>query len=77
MYFLIASSHVKSGSHAKAKAATNSVSMFFGYDLPDDITEGDILSFLEESEQSIVSVEVVLNEKHGNCARVTFMQEAL
>ena len=46
--------------------------MFFGYDLPDDITEDDILSFLEEYEQSIVSIEVELNEKHGNYARVTF-----
>ena len=65
-----------SGSHRKAKS-TGAVdfkhfSMFFGYDLPDDITEEDILTFLEEFEQSIVSIEVELNEKHGNYARVTF-----
>ena len=47
-------------------------SVFFGYDLPDDITEEEILSFLEEFRQSIVSVEVVLNEKSGNYAKVTF-----
>ena len=46
--------------------------MFFGYDLPEDITEDDILSFLEEYEQSIVSIDVELNEKHGNYARITF-----
>ena len=47
-------------------------SVFFGYDLPGDVTEDEILSFLEEFRQSIVSVDVVLNEKHGNYAKVTF-----
>ena len=50
--------------------------MFFGYDLPDYITEEDIVSFLEEFEQVIVDVEVVSNEKHGNYARVTFKTSA-
>ena len=50
--------------------------MFFGYDLPDYITEEDIVSFLEEFEQFIVDVEVVSNEKHGNYARVTFKSSA-
>ena len=47
-------------------------SIFFGYDLPDDITEDEILSFLEEFQHSIVTIEVVLNEKCGNYAKVTF-----
>ena len=65
-----------SGSHRKAKSTAavdfKHSSMFFGYDLLDDITEDDILSFLEEFKQSIVSIEVEFNEKHGNYARVTF-----
>ena len=64
-----------SGSHRNVKSTAVDVqhsSMFFGYDLPDDITEDDILSFLEKFEQSIVNIEVELNEKHGNYARVTF-----
>ena len=64
-----------SGSHRNVKSTAVDVqhsSMFFGYDLPDDITEDDILSFLEEYEQNIVSIEVEFNEKHGNYARVTF-----
>ena len=66
-----------SGSYGNVKSTSESVdvkhsSMFFGYDLPDDIMEDDILSFLEEYEQSIVSIKVELNEKHGNYARVTF-----
>ena len=47
-------------------------SVFFGHDLPDDITEDEILSFLNEFKHSIVTVEVVLNEKSGNYAKVTF-----
>ena len=77
--FLIAASHVKRGSHRKAKPATVGIkhfSMFFGYDLPDYITEEDIISFLEEYEQFVVSVEVMLNEKHGNYAKVTFNTSA-
>ena len=62
-----------SGSHRNVKStAVEHSSMFFGYDLPDYITADDILSFLEEYEQNIVSIEVELNEKHGNYARVTF-----
>ena len=65
-----------SGSRRTAKSTVavdfKHSSMFFGYDLPDDITEEDILSFLEEFEQSIVNIEVEFNEKHGNYARVTF-----
>ena len=63
-----------SGSHRNVKSTAVDVkhsSMFFGYDLP-DVTEDDILSFLEEYEQSIISIEVEFNEKHGNYARVTF-----
>ena len=56
----------------KASGADQS-SIFFGYDLPDDITEDEISSFLEGFRQSIVSVEVVLNEKCGNYAKVTFV----
>lgn len=64
-------------SHSKEQAKSTTLSaeqssVFFGYDLPDDVTEGEILSFLEEFQQSIVSVEVVLNEKCGNYAKVTF-----
>ena len=51
--------------------------MFFGYDLPDYITEDDILSFLEEYEPSIVSIEVELNQRHGNYAKVTFEMAAV
>ena len=47
-------------------------SIFFGYNLPDDITEDEILSFLEEFQQSVINIEVVLNEKCGNYAKVTF-----
>ena len=47
-------------------------SILFGYDLPNDITEDKILSFLEEFQHSIVTVEVVLNEKCDNHAKVTF-----
>ena len=64
-----------SGSHRNVISIAVDVqhsSMFFGYDLPDDITEDDILSFLEEFEQSIISIKVELNQKHGNYARVTF-----
>ena len=46
--------------------------MFFGYDLPDYITEDDILSFLEDYDMSIVSIEVELNQRHGNYAKITF-----
>lgn len=62
-------------SKEQVRSATPSVeqaSVFFGYDLPDDITEDEILSFLEEFQQYIVGVEVVLNEKCGNYAKVTF-----
>ena len=62
-------------SKEQAKSTTPTAeqpSVFFGYDLPDDITEDEILSFLEEYQQFIVSVEVVLNEKCGNYAKVTF-----
>ena len=69
-YYLLLTASLKSASCGKAKPKHSS--MFFGYDLPDDITEDNILSFLEEYEQSIVSIEVELNEKHGNYARVTF-----
>ena len=51
--------------------------MFFGYDLPDYTTEDDILSFLEEYEPSIVSIEVELNQRHGNYAKVTFETPAV
>ena len=47
-------------------------SIFIGYDLPDDTTEDEILSFLEKFQQSIIDIEVVLNEKCGNYAKVTF-----
>ena len=75
MCILIAAAHVKHGSHGKSKPAKH-CSMFFGYDLPDYITEEDIISYLQEFEQYIVSVEIILNEKHGNYARVTFKTSA-
>ena len=45
--------------------------MFFGYDLPEHITPDDIMSFMVKFKQVIVDVEVLLNEKWGNYAKVT------
>lgn len=47
-------------------------SVFFGYDLPNTVTENDILSFLPEFKQSIVTVKIQRNRRNGNYAKILF-----
>ena len=46
--------------------------MFLGYDLPDYISEDDIMRFMIKFKQVVVDIEVIKNKKWGNYAKVTF-----
>ena len=46
-------------------------SEFFGYNILEDITPDDISSFMVKSKYVSVDVEVMLNEKWSNYAKVT------
>ena len=48
-------------------------SVFFGYDLLEYVTPDDIISFMVKYKHTIVDVEVVLNERCGNYAKITVL----
>jgi len=64
----------KAGSNWTAKphwSGSSNSSVFFGYDLPEYITLVDAMSFMVKFKHVIDDVEVMLNEKWGNYAKVT------
>ena len=68
-------------SSGKIKAQTNPHSdkhsfVFFGYELPNRVTKSDILLFLHEYRQTIISIQVVFSKKWGNFAKITFVTSA-
>lgn len=49
--------------------------VFFGYELPGNITKDDILLLLNKYKQTIIDIEVV-HKKKGNYAKITFITHA-
>ena len=67
------SSSPQDGSNWTAKphwSGSSNSSVFFGYDLPEYITPVDVMSFMVKFKHVIDDVEVMLNEKWGNYAKV-------
>ena len=74
-------SYVPNLSSGKIKAQTNLHSdkhsvVFFGCELPKQVTKNEILLFLHEYRQSVTSIQVVFSKKWGNFAKITFVTSA-
>ena len=61
---------------AKGNPSSNKHSVvFFGYELSKKVTRNDILLFLNEQRQTVISIEVVCKKKE-NFAKITFVTSA-
>ena len=56
----------------KKKTKLNQSCVFFGYNIPDDVTKDDIKSFLEDCVESIVSIDIIHSRWCGCHAKIVF-----